>query len=117
MIIIRQKAFSKFKGSRKLAEKVISEGGYSPHIFGNKPTDEAIKRFRTSNSPLSMRNGSYPKDAKLGKRDKLNLKISIEDPELLRRQAGGKIPGKGTKILGDAITKDGRAGYTGGYIH
>lgn len=111
MFILRNKEFSKFKGSRKLAEKVIKEGGYSPHIFGKTPTDNAIKSFRNSNSPLSMRNGSYAKDNNLDKAGKLNLKISTKNNRYLREQAGGKV--KGTDSL--ALTKDGRAGYGGGY--
>lgn len=89
------------KGSRSLAEKTIREGKYSPHIFGKNPTDSAIKAFRHSNSPLSMRNGSYAKDMGLDKTGKLNLKISRESNEYLRRQAGRKtngelLTGKGT---------------------
>lgn len=114
---IYQKDFSKFKGSRKLGELLITEGKFSPHIFGNRPTDTAIRAFRDVNSPLSMRKVGYAKKMGLDKAETLNLKISTKSNRELRRQAGGKISGKGSKSGHEAITPDGRAGYGGGYVN
>ena len=96
------------KGSRAMATNAIQSGKFSPQIFGKNPTDSAISAFRHSNSPLSMRNGSYAKDMGLDKTGKLNLNISTKSNNSLRSQAGRKTNGE---VWGKKGTI-----YGGGYI-